>query len=79
MTLKEQTFVCVLFYVLFLKVCSKVCSFATLTFGLVEAVDRTNGQFQLFYSSLNQTKYQPNQTGKKTHTLFNKLLERTHK
>ena len=42
-----------------------MCSFARLTFGLVEAADRTNGQFQQFNSSLNQTKYQPNQIWQK--------------
>jgi len=51
-----------------------VCSFARLTFGLVEAADRTNGQFQQFNSSLNQTKYQPNQIWQK-----NTLLEKAHK
>ena len=40
MNLKEHTFVCVLVCVLFLK----VCSFARLTFGLVEVADRTNRQ-----------------------------------
>ena len=38
--------------VLYVCVCAKVCSFAILTFGLVEAADRTNWQiFQWYVSS----------------------------
>ena len=59
--------------VLFQKVCSKVCSFAKLTFGLVEVTNRTKGQFQQFQTQLILTK--PRQKN----TLLNTLLERTHK
>ena len=52
----------------FSKMCSKVCYFARLSFGLVEAENRTNGQFPQCNSSLNQTK-----AGRRTH-----FLERTH-
>ena len=49
----------------FSKMCSKVCSFARLTFGLVEAANRTNGQFTQSNSSFDQTKYQPHQCWQK--------------
>ena len=56
--------------------CSKVCSFARLSFGLIETTNRTNRQFAQSNSCLNQTKCQPNQSWQKN-TFFNTFFRKS--